>query len=101
MIIYERRGADDMCLAIPGKILELGESGENRTGRVQFGGITREVSLAFVPEARIGDYVVVHAGFAISQLDAEEARRTYELLEKLGQLQDELDDSNAPAQNAS
>ena len=73
-----------MCLAVPGKILQIDERGESRVGQVQFGGITREAYLDFVPEAGVGDYVLVHVGFAISTLDAEEARKTYELLEKLG-----------------
>jgi hydrogenase expression/formation protein HypC len=61
-----------------------------RIGRVQFGGITRHVSLDFVPEANVGDYVMVHVGFAISRVDAAEAERTYQLLEEMGALQAEL-----------
>jgi hydrogenase expression/formation protein HypC len=61
-----------------------------RIGRVQFGGIVRETSLDFVPEAEVGDYVMVHVGFAISKVDAEEAERTYELLEEMGALEGEL-----------
>jgi hydrogenase expression/formation protein HypC len=57
---------------------------------VQFGGIVRETSLDFVPEAEVGDYVMVHVGFAISKVDAEEAERTYELLEEMGALEGEL-----------
>ena len=79
-----------MCLAIPGKILEAREIGGFRVGRVEFGGVTRDVYLDYVPEAQPGDYVIVHVGFAISQVDAEEARRTYELLEQMGALTDEL-----------
>jgi hydrogenase expression/formation protein HypC len=79
-----------MCLAIPGKILEAREIGGFRVGRVEFGGVTRDVYLDYVPEAQPGDYVIVHVGFAISQVDAEEARRTYELLEQMGALADEL-----------
>jgi hydrogenase expression/formation protein HypC len=79
-----------MCLAIPGKILDSEECSGARIGRVQFGGIIRQVRLDFVPEAAVGDYVMVHVGFAISRLDAEEARRTYELLEEMGLLADEL-----------
>jgi hydrogenase expression/formation protein HypC len=78
-----------MCLAIPGKILETAEHGGSRVARVQFGGITREAYLDFVPEARVGDYVMVHVGFAISRVDAEEAERTYRLLETLGLLEGE------------
>ena len=85
-----------MCLAIPGKILELGQSGESRTGRVQFGGITRETCLDFVPEAAVGDYVIVHVGFAISQVDREEAERTYALLNEMGLLEGELPPEESP-----
>jgi hydrogenase expression/formation protein HypC len=79
-----------VCLAIPGKILEIQEQGPLRAGRVQFGGIVRQVSLNFVPEAGLGDYVMVHVGFAISRVDADEAERTYKLLEEMGALEAEL-----------
>lgn len=75
-----------MCLAIPGKVLEVSEQNGMRTGRVQFGGIVREVCLDYVPQANVGDYVLVHVGFAISIVDAEEAARTYQLLEEIDQL---------------
>jgi hydrogenase expression/formation protein HypC len=79
-----------MCLAIPGKILEDKQQNGLRIGRVEFGGITRQVSLDFVPEARVGDYVMVHVGFAISRVDSDEAERTYRLLEEMGALEAEL-----------
>lgn len=79
-----------MCLAIPGKILSSDRSNGVRVGRVQFGGIVRETCLDFVPEAGVGDYVIVHVGFAISVVDREEAERTYELLESMGVLEREL-----------
>ena len=79
-----------MCLAVPGKILETKEENGSRLGRVQFGGITRLVQLDFVPEAGIGDYVIVHVGFALSKVNAEEAERTYQLLEEMGMLGEEL-----------
>jgi hydrogenase expression/formation protein HypC len=72
-----------MCLAIPGQILEVTESTGSRTARVNFGGIIRQVHLLFVPEAQVGDFVMVHVGFAISVVDAEEAERTYEVLRAL------------------
>ncbi|HEU5451538.1 MAG TPA: HypC/HybG/HupF family hydrogenase formation chaperone [Terriglobales bacterium] len=75
-----------MCLAIPGKVLEEFEANGMRMARVQFGGIVREVSLFYTPEAKLGDYVLVHVGFAISTVDAEEAERTYRALEELNQL---------------
>ncbi|HEX4077131.1 MAG TPA: HypC/HybG/HupF family hydrogenase formation chaperone [Candidatus Acidoferrales bacterium] len=79
-----------MCLAIPGKIVSSQVSNGIRVGRVQFGGITRETCLDFVPEAAVGDYVIVHVGFAISRVDREEAERSYELLESMGLLTNEL-----------
>jgi hydrogenase expression/formation protein HypC len=85
-----------MCLAIPGRIVESEQQNGLRIGRVQFGGITRHVSLDFVPEAGVGDYVMVHVGFAISRVDAEEAERTYQLLEEMGALEAELPIPEAP-----
>jgi hydrogenase expression/formation protein HypC len=79
-----------MCLAIPGKILEIQMQGTMRTARVQFGGIVRQVSLDFVPEAALGDYVMVHVGFALSLVDRAEADRTYKLLQEMGMLESEL-----------
>jgi hydrogenase expression/formation protein HypC len=79
-----------MCLAIPGKVLTKESIGGVEVGQVQFGGITRQVALGFVPEVAVGDYVMVHVGFAISRVDALEAQRTYELLEQLGALEAEL-----------
>ena len=69
-----------MCLAVPGKILETTDLGISRIAKVEFGGVTRQVSLDFVPEALPGDFVLVHVGFAISQIAEEEARRTYDAL---------------------
>ncbi|WP_447974642.1 HypC/HybG/HupF family hydrogenase formation chaperone [Nitrospira sp. Kam-Ns4a] len=68
-----------MCLAVPGKVLHIG-SDALRTATVSFGGVTKQVSLALVPEAAIGDYVIVHVGFAISRLDEAVAERTLEEL---------------------
>ena len=79
-----------MCLAIPGKVAQIDVNDGIRTGRVQFGGITRQACLDFVPEAKEGDYVMVHVGFAISVVDKDEAERTYALLESMGVLADEL-----------
>jgi hydrogenase expression/formation protein HypC len=75
-----------MCLAIPGRVLEEFDRNGMRMARVQFGGIVREASLDYVPAAKTGDYVLVHVGFAISTVDAEEAARTYQLLEDMDQL---------------
>lgn len=79
-----------MCLAIPGKIVGVEEANGLRSGRIQFGGIVRQASLDFVPEAQVGDYVMVHVGYAISRVDAVEAERTYQLLEEMGSLEAEL-----------
>jgi hydrogenase expression/formation protein HypC len=87
-----------MCLAVPGRIVETEERNGNRTARVQFGGIVREAYLDFVPEAAVGDYVIVHVGFAISKVDAEEAQRTYRLLENLGFLESELGSASEPGE---
>jgi hydrogenase expression/formation protein HypC len=76
-----------MCLAIPGKILSLSnEEPLTRTGRVSFGGIVKEVNLAYVPEAVVGDYVVVHVGFAISKVDEQEAQQVFEYLKQMEEL---------------
>lgn len=74
-----------MCLAIPGELVETTEKHGMRFGKVRFGGITREVCLEYEPEARPGDFVLVHVGFAIARIDAEEAARTWEVLEQIGQ----------------
>jgi hydrogenase expression/formation protein HypC len=79
-------GGSDMCLAVPGKILSVQGEDFARTARVSFGGIVREVSLAYVPEAVVGDYVVVHVGFAISLLNEAEALQTFEILQQMGEL---------------
>ncbi|MBI1977792.1 MAG: HypC/HybG/HupF family hydrogenase formation chaperone [Candidatus Omnitrophica bacterium] len=76
-----------MCLAIPGKIIEIGDRGDlERTGKVDFGGVTKEINLAYVPEAQVGDYVIVHVGFAISRVDEVEAQRTFEYLREMNEL---------------
>jgi hydrogenase expression/formation protein HypC len=75
-----------MCLAVPGKIISIGEGEQTmRTGKVSFEGVIREVGLAFVPEADIGDYVIVHAGFAISVIDEKEAQKTFDYLRRIYQ----------------
>jgi len=75
-----------MCLAIPGRILETYDRKGVRMARVQFGGISREACIEYVPAAKEGDYVLVHVGFALSVIDEEEAQRTYQLLEEMNQL---------------
>ena len=76
-----------MCLAVPGRILSVeGDDPVLRCGRVDFSGIVKRINLAYVPEAKIGDYVLVHVGFAISTVDEEEARQVFEYLHKIGEL---------------
>ena len=84
-----------MCLAIPGKIVAIEEQSCMRMGRIDYGGITREACLEYIPDPRIGEYVMVHVGFAISKVDAEEAERTYRYLEEMGQL-DEIAGPDPP-----
>jgi len=79
-----------MCLAIPGRVIETQEGDLMRMSKVDFGGVTREVSLAYLPEVRVGDFVIVHAGFAISQVDEAEAEETFDLLVECGILEEEL-----------
>lgn len=79
-----------MCLAIPGKVVETYDQGGLRMARVQFGGITREACLEYLPETVTGEYVLVHVGFAITRVDQVEAERTYQALLELDQL-NELD----------
>jgi hydrogenase expression/formation protein HypC len=69
-----------MCLGIPGKVVEIDDEGPLRMARVDFGGVRKEACLAYVPEVVLGDYVIVHVGFAISQLDEDEALKTLEML---------------------
>jgi len=78
-----------MCLAIPGKIVERQERDGSLLGRVDFGGVLREVHLDFVPEAQVGEYVIVHVGFALNRLNEEEAQRTFDLLKEMGALEEE------------
>lgn len=75
-----------MCLAVPGKLLSITGDDLIRSGSVSFGGITKTVNLAYVPEAKVGDYVLVHVGFALSVVDEAEARQTFEYLKQMGDL---------------
>ena len=90
-----------MCLAIPGKVTSIsGDDPLMRTGKVDFGGVLREVSLAYVPEVKVGDYVIVHVGFALSRVDEEEANQVFEYLREMQELTD-LEDSGAGVSPAS
>jgi hydrogenase expression/formation protein HypC len=85
-----------MCLAVPGKILSVaGDDPVERTGRVSFGGIIKEVSLAYTPEAVPGNYVIVHVGFALNILDEAEANQVFDYLRQMGEL-DELRQEASP-----
>lgn len=75
-----------MCLAIPGKVVEIHSHEGMQMARVQFGGVTRDACLDYVPETQVGDYVLVHVGFAISRVDEEEARKTWEALAEIDAL---------------
>lgn len=77
-----------MCLGIPGSIESIQADCPLRSGTVRFGGLTRDVVLAYVPEAEVGDYVIVHVGFAISKIDETEAKRVFDYLEEAGELEE-------------
>ncbi len=83
-----------MCLAIPGKIRSLHDHLGVPMARVEFGGITRDACLSYIPDACIGDYVLVHVGFAITKIDEEEAARTYKYLSQMDQLSELSDGYN-------
>ena len=79
-----------MCLAIPGRVVGIADEGGLRMGRVDFGGVVKRVCLDYVPDLDVGDYTIVHVGFALSKIDEEEAMRTLAVFEQMGVLQDEL-----------
>src|SRR5271165_3829678 len=77
----------EMCLAVPGRLVSvMGDDPVMRTGRVDFGGVVKEINLAFVPEARVDDYVLVHVGFALTVIDESEAAQVFEALREMGEL---------------
>lgn len=78
-----------MCLGVPGKIVEIYEADGLRMGKIDFGGVQREACLEYVPEARLGDYTVIHVGFAISKLSEEEAMASLEILQQMADLEGE------------
>jgi len=79
-----------MCLGIPGQIVEVFEKDGLKMGKIDFGGVVRETCLAYVPEAKVGDYTIVHVGFALNIIDEAEAQETLALLAEVGILDDEL-----------
>ena len=74
-----------MCLGIPGKVLEIHQQDDLPMGKVQFGGIVKDICLVYTPEAQVGDFVIVHVGFAISRVDEAEAKEIFTYLEEIGQ----------------
>ena len=90
-----------MCLGIPGKVLEIhSPDGGVPMGKVEFGGITRDICLAYLPDVVVGDYVLVHVGFAISKIDEEEAQEIFSYIEQIGELSEtgEASDALPPAE---
>jgi hydrogenase expression/formation protein HypC len=85
-----------MCLGIPGEVLDIREEQGLKVGRVRFGGISRDVCLECLPETRLGDFVLVHVGFAISKVDPEQAANAYETLQELGLLSELTADQGDP-----
>jgi hydrogenase expression/formation protein HypC len=79
-----------MCLAIPGKVVEIAEENGLRMGRVDFGGVVKRVCLDYVPDVEVGDYTIVHVGFALQKIDEGEAVRTLEVFRQMGVLEEEL-----------
>ncbi|MCU0706832.1 MAG: HypC/HybG/HupF family hydrogenase formation chaperone [Pirellula sp.] len=79
-----------MCLAVPGRVESIFNDHGTRMGRVNFGGVIKEVCLAYLPDLEVGDYTIVHVGFAISKLDEDSALKTLQTFEELGLLEDEL-----------
>jgi hydrogenase expression/formation protein HypC len=83
-----------MCLAVPGKLVSIDDGSElMRAGKVNFGGILKDISLAYVPEAKVGDYVIVHVGFALSIVDEDEAKTVFEYLKQMEDLAELESDS--------
>ncbi len=79
-----------MCLAIPGKITEIYQKESLRMAKIDFGGIAKEICLAYTPEAEVGDYALIHVGFAISLMDEEEAQETLNLIKEVSEFENEI-----------
>jgi hydrogenase expression/formation protein HypC len=86
-----------MCLGVPGKIIEIYEAGGLKMGKIDFGGVTREACLAYVPEAQVGDYTVIHVGFALNVISETEAQETLALLQEIADINAELGPETGPA----
>ena len=85
-----------MCLGVPGKVIEIYESNGMKMGKVDFVGVVRETCLAYVPEIELGDYTLIHVGFAISRIDEEEAAEIFSYIEQIGELSDMSDPFDDP-----
>ena len=81
-----------MCLAVPGKVEQIFEAQGTRMGKVNFGGVVKEVCLAYLPDIEVGDYTIVHVGFALSKIDEQSAQETLRTFDELGLLEDELEE---------
>ena len=84
-----------MCLGIPGKVAETYQQNDLPMAKVEFGGIRKEICLSYVPEAVVGDYVIVHVGFAISRIDEKEAAEIFDYLKQIGEAEDSMEDGDA------
>ncbi|MEU4153497.1 HypC/HybG/HupF family hydrogenase formation chaperone [Streptomyces sp. NPDC026659] len=82
-----------MCLAVPGKVVAIDDGADPRTGLVDFGGVRKQACLEYLPDVQVGEYVIVHVGFALQKLDEESARASLELFEQLGLLEEEFGDA--------
>ena len=84
-----------MCLAIPGKVISIaGDDPVFRMGKIDFGGVIKEVNLCYVPDVKLGDYVIIHVGFALNIIDEEEAQKVFEYLREMEELGSELGEAN-------
>ena len=90
-----------MCLGVPGRVMEVYDVNGIRMGKLDFAGITKEACLAYVPEVEVGDYAIVHVGFAITKLDEASAQESLALFREIGLLQEELEASGEPADEVS
>jgi hydrogenase expression/formation protein HypC len=81
-----------MCLGIPGKVLEIYDTNNMKMGKVDFGGVVKEACLEYLPEIKVGSYVIVHVGFALSEVDEEEAHKTIEMIREIEMQADDLPD---------
>ncbi|MEU2286964.1 HypC/HybG/HupF family hydrogenase formation chaperone [Streptomyces sp. NPDC013178] len=82
-----------MCLAVPGRVVAIDDRADPLTGTIDFGGVQKQACLEYVPDVRVGEYVIVHVGFALQKLDEESARASLELFEQLGLLEEEFGDA--------